>query len=59
MDNPETAVTMCGDELRAWVEQEAIHLKAIDSRGDPIELSADEVRHLAEQLIRLAEKIQS
>jgi hypothetical protein len=51
------AVTMCDGDLRAWVEQEAIHLKAVDSHGDPLELTANEVRDFAQQLLELAEKI--
>jgi hypothetical protein len=40
-------------DLRAWIEQEAIHIKAIDKRGDPVELSVDEARLLIEHLTKL------
>jgi hypothetical protein len=51
------AVSMCDGAVRAWIEQEAIHIKAVDSYGDPVELTANEVRILAEQLVKLADKI--
>jgi hypothetical protein len=57
VDNPRSPVIMCDGELRAWIEQETVHLKAVDSHGDPIELSADEVRRLAQELAKLAKQI--
>jgi hypothetical protein len=48
---------MCDGDLRAWIEQEAIHLRAAASHGDPVELSVDEVRVLAKELLRLADRI--
>jgi hypothetical protein len=39
----------------AWVEQgSSIHLKAVTTAGDPVELSADEARAVADALLRLA-----
>ncbi len=55
--NSEESVTMCDGDFRAWIEQEAIHIKATDTYGDPVELSADEVRLLAKQLLKLADRI--
>jgi len=49
---------MCEGNLRAWIEPGAIHIKAGDRNGDPIELSQGEVRVLIEQLIKLADQIE-
>jgi hypothetical protein len=59
MDNTNTKsdVTMCDGDLRAWIEQETIHLKATDKYGDPIELSWEEARIFAQQLLSLADKV--
>ncbi len=53
----DSSVTMCNGEVRAWIEQEAIHMKVVASCGDAAELTANEARLLAENLIRLAGKI--
>jgi hypothetical protein len=58
MDNrSESALIMFEGNLRAWLEQEAIHLKAVDKYGDPLELTGREARTLAQRLVRLAEMI--
>jgi len=42
--------------IDAWIEQDSsIHLKSISKFGDPVELTANEVRVLAENLRKLAE----
>ena len=49
-------------EIRLWIEQEAIHLKAIDpmnALGDPVELTKKEAISLANELIRLSEELDS
>jgi hypothetical protein len=51
-------VTMGDGDIRAWIEQEAIHIKAFDNHGDPVELSAEEARILAQELLRLAEGVE-
>jgi hypothetical protein len=39
----------------AWIEQQrVIHLKAGGSKGEPVELTAEETRRLAERLTKLA-----
>jgi hypothetical protein len=44
----------------AWVENNSsIHLKAVTSFGDPVELSADEARAIAEGLLELAKRLES
>ncbi len=49
---------MCDGDVSVWIEQEAIHLKAVDSKhGDPVELTVGEARQLAAVLLRFADKI--
>jgi hypothetical protein len=45
---------MCDGEVRAWIEQGAIHMKVVTTSGDPVELTSNEARRLAENLVRLA-----
>jgi len=48
---------MDGD-TRAWIEQEAVHIKAIEQiSGDPVELTSDMARRLADALNRLADQV--
>jgi len=44
-------------EIRIGIEQETIHLKAIDSHGDPVELTSSMAVELAELLLKLAAQI--
>lgn len=40
--------------VSAWIEQDdTVHLKAVDEHGDPVELTADELRSLLDELSRL------
>ena len=55
---PSLPIQMYEGNLRAWIEQESIHLKAIDPCGDPLELTSDEARMLAEQLTKLADRLE-
>jgi hypothetical protein len=52
----ETTVSVCNGDVRAWIEQEAIHLKAIDGI-DPVELTAEEALKLGRRLIAWSEKL--
>jgi hypothetical protein len=45
------------DEVKVWIEQEAIHIKVITSYGDPVEMTAEEARRLARELIDYAAQI--
>jgi hypothetical protein len=46
------------DDVYLWPEQNAsIHLKAVSSFGDPVELAEHEARALASALLRLADEI--
>lgn len=49
----ETFELMDGD-VRVWIEQETVHMIAID-RGDPVELPAFMARELAAALLRMAD----
>ena len=45
-------------EFRAWIEQEtSIHVKAVTQYGDPIELSAEAARLIANMLIAMADEL--
>lgn len=46
-------------DVRAWVEQETVHLKAADQYGDPVELNADELKLLIGELTRLYESVRT
>ncbi|HET6883335.1 MAG TPA: hypothetical protein VFI31_24510 [Pirellulales bacterium] len=53
MNTADVFKTACG-RVSAWVEQaDTVHLKAVDEHGDPVELTADELRSLIEELSRL------
>ena len=51
--------TFCDGNFRAWIDQDAIHIKAVDEHGDPIELSAEETRVIISEMIKLVDEIQS
>ena len=49
-------VKLAGGAITVWVEQgTSIHLRAISNDGDPVELSVEEARELARELLRLAD----
>jgi hypothetical protein len=55
MDDKNGLISLSGGEVVLWLEDErAIHLKAVTFFGDPVELSAEEAKELAEALMRLA-----
>jgi hypothetical protein len=48
------------EDVSAWVEQgSSIHLKAVTVSGDPVELTADKARAVAEALLRLAAALEA
>jgi hypothetical protein len=48
------------EDVRAWVEQgSSIHLKAVTASGDPVELTVDEARAVADALLRLAAALEA
>jgi Zn ribbon nucleic-acid-binding protein len=47
-----------GDQVQVWIEQEVIHLRAVDmGYRDPVELTGNSARELAAKLIELADSI--
>ena len=45
-------------DVRIWIEQESLHMRALDAHGDPVELTKKEALVLADALIRLAKSIE-
>jgi hypothetical protein len=44
-------------DVSLWVEQDSsIQIKAITDHGDPVELSPDEARRVADKLLALADR---
>lgn len=54
MKNGSASQAFAEGEVTVRIEQDAIHLKAITSHGDPVELTSDEARELAAALLELA-----
>jgi hypothetical protein len=50
-------VTISDGEVRAWVDG-GVHLKAVTSFGDPVELGAEEVRELIAGLNELLRQLE-
>jgi hypothetical protein len=44
-------------EVKVWIEQDAIHLRAGDKFGDPVEITKQQALDLAAALERLAYRI--
>lgn len=57
MDNQKAKFVLSDGEVKVRLEQEAIHIKACDKFGDPIELTKKEALELAETLKHLAAQI--
>jgi len=54
----ENVINFSNGDLYLWVEQSSsIQIKAVTKQGDPVELNAEEARDLADQLKKLADKI--
>jgi hypothetical protein len=51
------SIELSNGEVRAFIEQEAIHIMAVTTDGDPVELTADEARTLAAALLVYCEKV--
>ena len=51
-------VELADGEVRAWIEQgQSVHIKAVDLHGDPVEMTASEVKKLADTLLKFYERI--
>jgi hypothetical protein len=58
MSDPKVVRISDGD-IALWEEQgTSVHIRAITPQGDPVELSAEEARELARELLRLAALIE-
>ncbi len=43
--------------VRLWIEQESLHIKAADPHGDPVELTKEEAEILAQALLEISKEI--
>jgi hypothetical protein len=57
MDQRKNYYSLSDGEVEMWIEQEAIHLKAADKLGDPVELTKRQALDLADNLKQFAAKI--
>ena len=59
MENKSDVRSFSNGEITIWVEQNSsIQIKATSPHGDPIELSCEEAKELAQHLLRLAAVIE-
>jgi hypothetical protein len=53
-----SAFELFDGDVRVWIEQEAIHMKAVDPKsGDPVELTETMARELAAVLLEMAARL--
>lgn len=52
-------INLSDGQVRLWIDQESLHLKAIDPYGDPVEISVEDAVKLANALIEFAKAIDS
>lgn len=57
MQESEMEIVLSDGDVRVWIEQETVHVKAVTRLGDPVELSDEETRQLAEALREFYVKI--
>jgi hypothetical protein len=57
MDKNKMHYSLSDGEVRVWVEQEAIHIKAASGGSDPAELTKEQALELADALKRLVSAI--
>jgi hypothetical protein len=58
MNKNDSTILLSGGEIALWTDDDrSIHIKAVTSFGDPVELNAEEARELAEALVRLASAV--
>ena len=54
-----SGVEQPADDVYCWLEQDAsVMLKAVTRFGDPVELTADEARAIANALLMLADRLE-
>jgi ABC-type Zn2+ transport system substrate-binding protein/surface adhesin len=44
--------------LHIWMDQEVIHIKAVDAHGDPVEITGEMARKLAARLVEMADELE-
>jgi ABC-type Zn2+ transport system substrate-binding protein/surface adhesin len=44
-------------DLHIWIDQEVIHIKAVDAHGDPVEITGETARKLAARLVEMADEL--
>jgi len=55
MDTEDEVLLFAERQIALWTDDErSIHIKAISTHGDPVELNAEEAKELAATLLRLA-----
>lgn len=47
-----------GKNLHIWMDQEVIHIKAVDAHGDPVEITGETARRLAARLVEMADELE-
>jgi hypothetical protein len=58
MSNKKQVHRFAGGEVSFWIEQDSsIHLRAVSSHGDPVELTAADAREIAAALMTAAQKL--
>jgi predicted metal-dependent hydrolase len=58
VNHDRSAFELFGGDVRVWIEQEAIHMKAHDRRShDPVELTETMAREVAAVLLELAARL--
>lgn len=45
------------ENLHIWMDQEVIHIKAVDAHGDPVEITGGTARKLAARLVEMADEL--
>jgi hypothetical protein len=59
MENAKNVIELADGDVRAWIEQgNAVHIKAVDRYGDPVELTARQAKELGEALLVLSAAIE-
>jgi len=51
-------IKIFGDDISLWIEQETVHLRAVDRYGDPIEMTPEMCKQLATELLSLSDKVE-
>ncbi|HMA95104.1 MAG TPA: hypothetical protein VKP30_20575 [Polyangiaceae bacterium] len=59
MNDDNVIVRLSDGEIALWSDQNrAIHIKAVSAFGDPVEMTAEEAKELAAELLRLVTMVE-